>query len=102
MGLDLCFCWLQKGFGDRAFLVSLLKSVTLAFECLVVEIWYEVGPSLLLAVKRFRDWVFHVSLLKSITLAFERLVIKNSIRGGTFAFVGCKKVLVIGRSLYHY
>jgi hypothetical protein len=38
MVLDLRFCWMRNGFDDRVFSVSLLKSVTLAFERLLVEI----------------------------------------------------------------
>jgi hypothetical protein len=45
---------MRNGFGDRAFHVSLLKSVTLAFEYLFVEIQYDIGPSLLLDAKWFR------------------------------------------------
>jgi hypothetical protein len=45
---------MQNGFGDWAFLVSLLKSVTPAFERLFVEIHCGIGPSLLLDVKWFR------------------------------------------------
>jgi hypothetical protein len=41
------------GFNDQAFPVSLLKSVTLAFERLVIEIQYGIGPSLLLDAKGF-------------------------------------------------
>jgi hypothetical protein len=64
------------GFGDRAFPVSLLKSVTLASECLVIEIWYGLDLRFCWMLKGFGDWVFPVSLLKSITLTFERLVTK--------------------------
>jgi hypothetical protein len=52
--LDLRFCSVRNGFSDRAFPVSLLKSITLAFERLLVEIRYGIGPSLLLDAKWFR------------------------------------------------
>jgi hypothetical protein len=45
---------MQNSFSDRVFSVSLLKSVTLAFESLVIEIWYGIGPSLLLDAKWFQ------------------------------------------------
>jgi hypothetical protein len=51
LGLNLCFCLWRMGFGDRAFPVSLLKSVTLTFECLVIKIRYGIGPSLWLDAK---------------------------------------------------
>jgi hypothetical protein len=42
------------GFGDWAFPVLLSKNVTLAFEGLVTEIRYRVGPLLLLGAWGFR------------------------------------------------
>jgi hypothetical protein len=38
LGLNLHFIHVDWGFGDRALCLSLLESITLAFECLVIEI----------------------------------------------------------------
>jgi hypothetical protein len=88
------------GFSDRVFPISLLKSVTLAFECLIIKIWYGVGPSLLLAVKRFwRSGVPYIVDEKRHT-RLRAPGRRNTVWGWTFAFVGYKKILVIGHSLY--
>jgi hypothetical protein len=93
-GLDLCFCVI---FGDRAFPVLLLKSVTLTFERLVAKIQYEVVPSLL--------WGFRRSGILCIAVKkyHPRLRVsgrRNLVRDWTFAFVGCMGLSVIGHSLY--
>jgi hypothetical protein len=54
LGLNLHFCLLWDGFGDQAFPILFLKSFTLNFERLVIEIWGGIEPSILFMVRVFR------------------------------------------------
>jgi hypothetical protein len=101
LGLNLRFCLWRTGFDNRTFPVSLLKSITLAFERLFVEIRYSIGPLLLLDAKWFRRSDVPCITVEKRHPRLRAPVHQNPVQYWTFAFVGCEMVSAIGRSLYH-